>query len=190
MHIVGFKNYLRLERSLSANSIEAYENDVLKLAQYCTQIHAVEVTPLQVDRQILIAFASFLHQMGLAPPSQARIISGIKAFYKYLLYEDVLQHDPTELLETPKLGRKLPDVLTLPEINTLFESFDLATTEGYRNRTMVEILYSSGLRVSELVELTLGNILAEIDFYALWAKGIKSVLCPWVAKRCITYTFI
>ena len=175
--IKQFGSYLKLERSLSANSIEAYQRDVEKLCQfaemYCPGLSAVKITA-----QHLHHFVQYINEFGLSAHSQARILSGIKAFYKFLLAEELLQQDPTTLLEGPKLGRKLPDTLDYPEIIQLFEAIDLSTPEGGRNRAMLEVLYSSGLRVSELVELRVNNVYFDIGFLRVIGKGNKERLVP------------
>src|SRR5688572_29026583 len=151
-YIRQFVNYLRIERSLSANSIEAYEHDVVMLHQFVTMKHK-DLSPLQITSKHLQLFIQYVNELGISAHSQARILSGIKAFYKYLLFEEVIEKDPTSLIEGPKLGRKLPDTLSYSEIEDLFNAIDLSSPEGARNRAMLEVLYSSGLRVSELVEL-------------------------------------
>lgn len=185
IHIKGFGQYLTLERSLSINSIEAYTDDVLKLKQFIEISHS-DISPLAIDYNILQFFLSFLGELGLSNYSQARIISGVKAFYKYLLYENMIENDPTELLEAPKIGRKLPDVLSFDEIEIILKSFDLSKPENYRNKTIIEILYSSGLRVSELVELKLSNLLIDIGFMKIVGKGNKERLVP-IGSEAIEY---
>lgn len=172
-----FVNYLRIERSLSANSIEAYEHDVTMLQQYCA-MSKTDVAPLQITTKHLQRFIQYINELGMSAHSQARILSGVKAFYKYLLYEDLIEKDPTALIEGPKLGRKLPDTLSYTEIENLFNAIDLSTPEGTRNRAMLEVLYSSGLRVSELVELKLNNIYPDIGFLRVVGKGNKERLVP------------
>jgi integrase/recombinase XerD len=176
-HIRHFGNYLKLERSLSGNSVEAYLRDVAKLSQYISLNHK-EVTPLQVTSKHLQGFLHFVNELGMSAYSQARILSGLKAFYKYLLYEELIEKDPTALIEGPKLGRKLPDTLSYPEIEQLLEAIDMSTPEGTRNRAMLEVLYSSGLRVSELVDLRIGNIYFDIGFLRVIGKGNKERLVP------------
>lgn len=177
IHTMGFRNYLQLERSLSENSVEAYVRDIEKLTNYLAPIYQ-NIAPQQVDYQQLIGFLAFINRLEMSPYSQARILSGIKAFYKYLMYENIITHDPTALLESPKLGRKLPDVLNVAEIDLLLDTIDVSTDEGYRNKTIVEVLYSSGLRVSELVELKLANLLKDIGFLKVIGKGNKERLVP------------
>ncbi len=175
--INGFKNYLKLERSLSKHSIDAYARDVLKLANYCLEKEDT-ISCLQVNLQDLKGFIHWLKNFNLDSRSQARIISGIKAFYKYLMIEDLLQDDPTELLEAPKLGRYLPDVLSVSEIDQILNAVDLSTIHGHRDKAILETLYASGLRVSELVELRLNSIINEHQFLRVFGKGKKERLVP------------
>jgi integrase/recombinase XerD len=177
LHIRHFVNYLKLERSLSNNSIDAYARDIQKLHQFM-EIRNPSVNPLKITSGHLQQFLVFLNELGLSAHSQARIISGIRAFYKYLLFEELIENDPTALIEGPKLGRKLPDTLSYPEIENLLDAIDLSTPEGGRNRAMLEVLYSSGLRVSELVELKLNDIHADIGFLRVTGKGNKERLVP------------
>lgn len=177
MHIKQFGNYLTLERSLSPNSISAYVSDVEKLNQYL-DISKKSISPLQLKSKDIQAFLQYINELGIGAHSQARILSGIKAFYKYLLFEELLDKDPTELIEGPKLGRKLPDTLSFPEIENLFDAIDLSKPEGGRNRAMLEILYSSGLRVSELVDLKINNVHFDVGFLRVVGKGNKERLVP------------
>jgi len=172
-----FTNYLKLERSLSANSIDAYVHDVVLLKQFMEMKHP-GISPLHVSAKHLQAFLQYVNELGMSAYSQARILSGLKAFYKYLLFEELIVKDPTALIEGPKLGRKLPDTLSYPEIEKLLEAVDLSTPEGARNRAMLEVLYSSGLRVSELVELRISNVHADIGFLRVTGKGNKERLVP------------
>lgn len=172
-----FAHYLKLERSLSRNSIDAYVHDVELLVQFL-ELKKQAVTPLTLTTKHLKDFLHHVNELGMSAYSQARILSGIKAFYKYLLFEEKLESDPTELIEGPKIGRKLPDTLSYPEIEKLFEAIDLSTPEGGRNRAMLEVLYSSGLRVSELVSLQLNNIFFDIGFVRVIGKGNKERLVP------------
>lgn len=172
-----FKSYLKLERSLASNSIDAYLSDLAKLRQFF-EIKEKEISPLKVTQQDLTDFLEFIHELGMSPYSQARMISGLKAFYRFLIYEEVIEKDPTELLEAPKLGRKLPDTLDFPEIEALLAAIDLSTSEGTRNRAILETLYSSGLRVSELTELKISNVYEDIGFLRVVGKGSKERLVP------------
>jgi len=175
--IKQFKSHLTLERSLSNNSIDAYLMDVVKLKQFLQKSNT-ETALVNVRANDLFQFVEFIATLELSPHTQARIISGIKAFFKFLIIEDIIKTDPTELLEAPKLGRKLPDTLSFPEIVQLLEAIDLSTAEGHRNRAMLEVLYSSGLRVTELVELKLNNIYRNIGFLKIIGKGNKERLVP------------
>lgn len=177
IHIKHFGHYLKLERSLAGNSIEAYVRDVEKLHQFM-QMKFTKISPLTLTSKHLQGFLEYINELGMSAYSQARIISGLKAFYKYLLIEELIQTDPTELIEGPKIGRKLPDTLSYPEIEKLLDAIDLSTPEGARNRAMLEVLYSSGLRVSELVELKLNNIYFDVGFLRVIGKGNKERLVP------------
>ncbi len=172
-----FSNYLKLERSLSNNSIEAYVHDVALLQQY-VELSALQVSPLAITSKHLQGFLQHINELGMSAYSQARILSGLKSFYKYLLFEELVEKDPTALIEGPKIGRKLPDTLSYPEIEKLLEAIDLSTPEGGRNRAMLEVLYSSGLRVSELVELKIPNVYFDVGFLRVIGKGNKERLVP------------
>ncbi|RAV99132.1 site-specific tyrosine recombinase XerD [Pseudochryseolinea flava] len=184
--IKQFSHYLKIERSLSANSIEAYLHDVLLLSKFM-QMHHPNVSPTKVTSQQLQHFLGYVHELGMSAHSQARILSGVKGFYKFLLFDDLISDDPTALLEGPKLGRKLPDTLSFEEIERLLNAVDLSTAEGGRNRAMLEMLYSSGLRVSELVELKINNIHRDVGFLNVVGKGNKERLVP-VGKDALKYT--
>lgn len=177
LHIKHFAHYLKLERSLSANSIAAYVHDVELLKQFA-ELKKIKATPLTLTTRQLQLFLQYINELGMSAYSQARILSGIKGFYKYLMFEELIEKDPTELLEGPKIGRKLPDTLNYDEIVKLLEAIDLSTPEGGRNRAMLEVLYSSGLRVSELVELKLNNIYFDVGFLRVIGKGNKERLVP------------
>ncbi|MEP1033561.1 site-specific tyrosine recombinase XerD [Ekhidna sp.] len=172
-----FKNYLKLERSLAKNSIEAYLADISKLRQFL-DLKELDVSPTKVVQQNLIDFLEFINELGMSAYTQARMVSGLKAFFRFLVYEEVILKDPSELLEAPKLGRKLPDTLDLPEIEQIFDAIDMSTPEGTRNRAMLETLYSSGLRVSELINLKISNIHEDIGFLRVIGKGSKERLVP------------
>jgi integrase/recombinase XerD len=178
LQIKQFTHYLKIERSLSANSVEAYVRDVTMLWQY-VEIKYPKTSPLKVTQKILQGFLEYVTDLGMSAFSQARILSGIKAFYKYLLFEELIENDPTVLIEGPKLGRKLPDTLSYPEIENLLNGIDLSTPEGTRNRAMIELLYCSGLRVSELVDLKLANVYFDIHFLRVIGKGNKERLVPF-----------
>jgi integrase/recombinase XerD len=188
LHIRHFGSYLKLERSLAGNSIEAYLRDVEKLQQFMKLKHA-DISPLKVSSRNLQGFIEYINELGMSAYSQARILSGIKAFYKYLLFEELIENDPTALIEGPKIGRKLPDTLSYPEIEKLLEAIDLSTPEGARNRAILEVLYSSGLRVTELVDLKLNNVDFEIGFLRVIGKGNKERLVP-IGRDALRYTKI
>jgi integrase/recombinase XerD len=180
-----FRHYLTLERSLSANSIEAYTRDVQKLADYVS-LEFPSKNALELELEHLRRFVTALAKLEISAYSQARIISGIKAFYRFLMYEDRITEDPAQLLEAPKLGRKLPDTLSFAEIETLLAAIPLGESEGHRNRAMIEMLYSSGLRVSELVELKKSQIFTEVGFLKVVGKGNKERLVP-VGRAALHY---
>ena len=174
-HIKRYKTYLRLEKALSDNSIDAYLTDLDKLTRFLEYEGKTYEEVTYNDLQQLIAQ---LHDIGIHPRSQARIISGIKSFYKFLLLDNFITIDPTELLESPKIGMKLPEVLTVNEINALIESIDLTQPEGQRNRAILEVLYSCGLRVSELTSLRFTDIFFDEGFIKVEGKGNKQRLVP------------
>jgi integrase/recombinase XerD len=184
-YIKQFADYLKLERSLSDNSIQAYVRDVEKLDQFVT-INYPKLNPLAISSKHLQFFLQFINELGMSAYSQARILSGIKAFYKYLMFEEMIEQDPTSLLEGPKIGRKLPDTLEYLEIEKLLAAIDLSSSEGGRNRAIIETLYSSGLRVSELVELKLANIYYDIGFLRVIGKGNKERLVP-IGKEALKF---
>ncbi|MBO6494291.1 MAG: site-specific tyrosine recombinase XerD [Roseivirga sp.] len=185
IYIQEYENYLRLERSLSANSVEAYVRDVSKLKQFL-EISGSDITPMQVSMVELQNFIEYINELGMSAFSQARIISGLKSFYKFLLYEGELDTDPTELLEAPKLGRKLPDTLSVEEIDQILAAIDHSKPEGMRNRAMLETLYSSGLRVSELIGLKMSNVHSDVGFLRIFGKGSKERLVP-IGKEALKY---
>lgn len=172
-----FQHHLKLERSLSENSILAYTQDIEKLSRYMESSFP-DVHPTTAKLEHLRYFVNSLAELEISEYTQARIVSGIKAFYRFLMYEDKIREDPAQLLEAPKLGRKLPDTLSYHEINDILESIPLGSPEGHRNRAMLEILYSSGLRVSELTDLKTGQIFADIGFLRVIGKGNKERLVP------------
>jgi integrase/recombinase XerD len=176
-YLKGFKDYLKLERSLSKHSIEAYLNDVDKLVQYYLSIDQ-SLNLNQIQLSDLRAFITWLNEIGMQSNTQARVISGIKAFFTYLMQEEIIEDDPTALLEAPKLTRKLPDTLNINEINTLIDAIDASRPEGMRNKAIIEMLYGCGLRVTELVELRISNIYAETEFIKVIGKGNKERLVP------------
>jgi len=174
-YIHKYQTWLRLEKGLSPHTIEAYLDDLNKLMQFMTN---EGLQALQIGYSDLQQFVAQLKDIGISSRSQARIISGIKSFYKFLLIEDYLRIDPTELLESPKIGAKLPEVLSVDEINRILDSVDLSIPTGQRNRAMLEVLYSCGLRVSELVRLRYPDIYFEEEFIRVEGKGRKQRLVP------------
>jgi integrase/recombinase XerD len=177
IYIKGFKDFLKLERSLSANTIEAYVHDVDKLKQFL-ELEALQLAPAGVTITHLKQFIEYINEIGIGAYSQARIISGLRAFFRYLQTEELIESDPSELLEGPRLGRKLPDTLDYHEIEKILNAIDLSKPEGARNRAILETLYSSGLRVSELVNLKIPNIYFDIGFLRIIGKGNKERLVP------------
>jgi integrase/recombinase XerD len=175
--IKGFQAYLKLEKSLADNSIEAYGRDIEKLYQF-SDLQIVKLKPETITLGNLREFINWAINLGMIPSSQARVLSGIKAFYKYLLMEDLIKIDPSELLESPKIQRKLPDTLSYPDINKLIAAVDVSKPEGARNKAILETLYGSGLRVSELTELKLSNLYLDIEFIKVTGKGNKERLVP------------
>lgn len=175
--ITEFGNYLKIEKGLSPNSVEAYVHDISKLLDYF-EVHSMEVSASEVNTDILQHFLQWLASLGAMASSQARIVSGIKAFYNYRIIANEQKHDPSELLEAPKLGRKLPDVLTHEEIEKLIAAVDLSSAEGERNKAILEVLYSCGLRVSELTDLKISNLYLSEEFIRVRGKGSKERLVP------------
>ena len=173
----GFKAYLQLERSLSNNSIEAYLNDIEKLTIYL-QAQGELKNPAELILPDLQKFVQWVAQLGMTATSQARIISGIRTFYKYCLLEDISAVDPTTLLEAPKLKRALPDFLSFEEIENILEQIDVSTPEGTRNKAILETMYSCGLRVSEVVNLKLSQLYLDVGFVRVLGKGNKERLVP------------
>lgn len=173
--ITKYKQYLKLEKSFSSNTIDAYLTDLDKLMAYLT-LEGKDC--LEVTLDDLETFSAGLHDIGINARSQARILSGVRAFYRFLLLEDYIQQDPCELLESPQTGRHLPDVLTVEEIDRLIGSIDRSSREGQRNRAILETLYSCGLRVSELCNLKLSNLYLNEGFIKVEGKGSKQRLVP------------
>ena len=177
-YIKGFKSYLKLEKGLAAHTIEAYLHDVSKLVHYLKE-QQVEKTPAQLTLKDFELFIHWLNALQfINESSQARIISGLKSFYAYLTIENLVTQNPIELLESPKLTRKLPDTLNIIEIDKIFQTIDLSTDEGIRNRAILEVLYSSGLRVSELVELKITGLYLDVEFIKVIGKGNKERIVP------------
>ncbi len=175
--LIGFKSYLRLERSLSANTIDAYLHDVDKLKQYFIS-KSVKKELIRISSDDLKDFLMWVNELGMLPPTQARVLSGLKAFFKYLVLENIINTDPSALLESPKTNRKLPDTLNIVEINTIIDAIDLSKPGGMRNKAILEILYGCGLRVSELTGLRISNLYLDIDFIKILGKGNKERLVP------------
>lgn len=174
-YINDFIAYLKIEKGLAANSVEAYTRDVEKLRDFA---QAVKKNATELTHSDLVQFVAELYDLGLSNRSQARIISGIKQFYAYLFLEEEISDDPSELLEQPRLGRKLPEVLTIEEIDLMIRAIDLSKAEGERNRAIIETLYSCGLRVSELVNLRFEDLHFDKGFIRIIGKGNKERLVP------------
>ncbi len=172
-----FENYLKLERSFSQNSILAYLQDVNKLQQFLEQA-GKDLSPKNVTHKDIQEFLVWVNELGMSPFTQARVLSGIKAFYKYLILDDLTTHNPAEIIEAPKLARKLPDTLSIAEIELIFSTIDHSTPEGQRDRAMLEVLYSSGLRVSELTGMRLSHVYRDISFIKILGKGDKERFVP------------
>jgi integrase/recombinase XerD len=173
----GFKAYLQLERSLAGNSIEAYLSDIEKLTAFLLLMH-MKKSPAEIELGDLQQFIKWIAELGMTQSSQARIISGLRTFYKYCLLEDITKTDPTALLEAPKLKRTLPDVLSFGEIESIIASIDLSMPEGTRNKAIIETMYSCGLRVSEVVNLKLSQLYLDVGFIRVIGKGDKERLVP------------
>lgn len=174
-YITEFVSFLKIEKGLSSNSIIAYQNDVDKLANYCMEKN-IRVKDVQYTQ--LKLFVTELYDLGLSARSQARVISGIKQFFSYLMLENCITQDPSSLLEQPKLGRKLPEVLSIEEVDSLIAAVNLNSNEGPRNRAMLEVLYSCGLRVSELINLKFTDLFYDEGFVRVIGKGNKERLVP------------
>jgi integrase/recombinase XerD len=175
--IQSFRDYLLLERSMSHHTIEAYLNDVSKFVQWL-ELEGRTLPPLAVKADDLTQFILWANRLGLEASTQARLISGLRAFYKYLLVEDMLDDDPTELLESPRMRRKIPEVLSVYEVQALLNAVDLSDPQGQRNRAILEMLYACGLRVSELVNLKLTQLFLEASFLKILGKNNKERLVP------------
>lgn len=173
----GYKAWLQLEKSLSENSVEAYLHDIDKLTDYL-QTNDIKRPPADIALKDLEAFVQWVHSLGMTPSSQARIISGLRSFYKYCLLEQITATDPTMLLESPKLIRKLPDTLSFEEIEKIINAIDLSKPEGERNKAILETMYSCGLRVSEVVNLKISCLYLDVGFVKVIGKGDKERLVP------------
>ncbi|MDK2977791.1 MAG: integrase/recombinase XerD [Bacteroidales bacterium] len=175
--ITQFKNFIKLEKGLSQNTIMSYERDIRKFVRFL-EINNLKVSPEEITLSHLKDFIGWINEMELHARSQARIISGLKAFYKYLIIEDYIDKDPTMLLETPNIGRKLPEVLSIEEIDRIIGAIDLSNPQGQRNKAIIETLYSCGLRVSELINLRITNLFFKDGFIKVSGKGNKERLVP------------
>lgn len=173
----GFRAFLQLEKSLSDNSVEAYGRDIEKLTQFLEQT-GIDKNPAAIELTDLQQFIKWVAELGMTATSQARIISGIRAFYKYCSLEQIVTNDPTVLLEAPKLKRSLPDVLAFEEIENIIDQIDLSKPEGGRNKAILETMYSCGLRVSELVNLKISQLYLDVGFIRVVGKGDKERLVP------------
>lgn len=176
-YIKGFKSYLRLEKSLSGNSVDAYLGDIDKLIQYYQSLNQ-EPKLTEITTADLKLFISWLNELGMQASTQARVISGLKAFFSYLMLENLIENDPSALIEAPKLSRKLPDTLNIYEINALIDAIDASKPDGMRNKAIIEVLYGCGLRVTELTELKISNLYSQIEFIKVIGKGNKERLVP------------
>lgn len=184
-YIDEFGDYLRLERSLSPNSLKAYLSDIDKLQQF-VDISDWSLSPLELKQEHLLAFLEYIYNLGMTAASQARILAGVKAFYKFLLYRELIDKDPSLLLEGPKIDRKLPDTLSFQEIEQILSAINLSSNEGIRNRAIIETLYSSGMRVTELTELRLSNLYTDVGFIRIIGKGNKERIVP-VGQEALKY---
>ncbi len=181
----GFKAWLQLEKSLSKNSVLAYMADIERLTQYLS-ISNETLKPGEVNLKLLESFLQWINELGMTPSSQSRIISGLRSFFQYCLLEQIISTDPTALLETPKLGKKLPDVLSVVEIEKIIQAIDVSTMEGTRNKAIIETLYSCGLRVSELLDLKLSCFFPDVGYVRVTGKGDKERLVP-IGSAAIKY---
>ncbi len=175
--IESYKTYLILEKSLSSNSVEAYLNDINKLAKYCADKHNVKI-PDEVTYDILKDYLIFVSEIGVTNRTQARCISSIRSFFKFLVFDGKLENNPTRLLEAPKIGRKLPNILTVEEIDSMLNAVEMYKPEGQRNKAIIEMLYSCGLRVSELIDIKLSNINFRMGIVKIEGKGNKERVIP------------
>lgn len=173
----SFRAYLLLERAMSQHTIEAYLNDVGKFVQWL-ELEGRTLSPLSVQAEDLTRFILWANRLGLEASTQSRLISGLRAFYKFLLVEDLLDDDPTELLESPRLRRKVPSVLSVHEVQAMLHAIDLSEPQGQRNRAIIEVLYACGLRVSELVNLRLTQLFLDASFLKVIGKNNKERLVP------------
>lgn len=176
-NIYNFEIFLKLEKSLSPNSISAYIHDIHMLTQYLEVAH-IEKEPAEIELSDIQKFVQYISELGVTPRTQARVISGIKAFFSYIMFEEIIEVNPIALLEIPKIGKKLPVVLSVEEIDRLLAAIDLSKPEGQRNKAMLETLYSCGLRVTELINLKISNVYPDLGFVRVVGKGNKERLIP------------
>ena len=176
-YIRRFEIYLKLEKSMSANTVSSYLDDITKLSIFFKQKYP-DIFPVSCNLEQLQEFTIYINESGIAARSQARIISGIKAFFRFLLLDDEINKNPAELLESPKIGRKLPDILSVEEIDRIISVIDLSKPEGQRNRTIIETLYSCGIRVSEIVNLKISELYLGEGFIKVTGKGKKERFVP------------
>tara|TARA_B100000927_G_scaffold220805_1_gene180739 strand:- start:408 stop:1307 length:900 start_codon:yes stop_codon:yes gene_type:complete len=184
--IIEFKNYLKLERSLSDNSISAYINDINNFINFLKSKNLGGLKYSDIDSSLIRDFLENFYQSGKSTYSQARVVSGIKSFFGYLLLEEKIDINPTELIESPKLSKKLPDTLNIEDIEKMLSSINIDNFEGLRNRAIIETLYSCGLRVSELINITYQNLFLDIGFIKVLGKSSKERLVP-IGKSAIKY---
>jgi integrase/recombinase XerD len=175
--INGFRAHLMLERSMSANSLDAYMRDVTKLQQFL-ELKNLTLKPTEVTTELIADLMQYLESLGLEATSQARTLSGLKTFYRFLLLEDAIETSPTDMVERPKLGRKIPDVLTVEEVESIFNTIDLTTPNGHRDRAILEVLYACGLRVTELLNLKISKLYFHEGYITVIGKGDKERLVP------------
>jgi len=181
--IKDFKSYLKIERSLSINSVDAYIRDINKFSEY---IKTKNISVLKTNLEDIRGFIKEINKIGISARSQARFISSIKSFYKFLLIEEYISNSPAELLASPKIGVKIPIVLSIDEVNKLIKSIDLTSRHGERNRAIIETIYACGLRVTELINLKISNIFFKDNFLKIIGKGNKERLCP-IANKTLSY---
>ena len=181
--IKNFKSYLKIERSLSINSVDAYIRDIFKFSEY---IKTNNISFLKTNLEDIRGFIKEINKIGISARSQARFISSIKSFYKFLLIEGFISNSPAEILASPKIGVKIPTVLSIDEVNKLIKSIDLSSKHGERNRAIIETIYACGLRVTELINLKISNIFFKDNFLKIIGKGNKERLCP-IANKTLSY---
>tara|TARA_B100000941_G_scaffold58490_1_gene38302 strand:- start:2411 stop:3310 length:900 start_codon:yes stop_codon:yes gene_type:complete len=181
--IKNFKSYLKIERSLSINSVDAYIRDIFKFSEY---IKTNNISVLKTNLEDIRGFIKEINKIGISARSQARFISSIKSFYKFLLIEGFISNSPAELLASPKIGVKIPTVLSIDEVNKLIKSIDLSSKHGERNRAIIETIYACGLRVTELINLKISNIFFKDNFLKIIGKGNKERLCP-ISNKTLSY---